>query len=426
MMPGVRLRLERLGALPFAFALAALTLAGVLVRVLYALGTHNPSLVGDPLFYHVAGNALAAGQGYIQPLPLIYKGQHIPTAEHPPLYPLLVAAVAKLGGTGEAAQRIATSVVTSGALIPVLGCLGRRVGGRRAGLLAAGLAVVYPVLIAADGSGESEPLFGVFVALALLWTYRLAARRSWCDAALLGLWIGLATLARSDGVLLLVLPLGLALRGAGREHRKAAALSAAVAALVLSPWIARNWATFGRPTLSTNLGTLIAGTNCDPTYYGAAVGSFRLCLDVPHHDNELDWSDALVAKGLHYAGDHAGRLAAVLPVRFLGAWGVYGAADQFNIYNAPRHMQDLELVAYYPLLMLAGAGLVLLRRRGTARWPLLVPFAVTTLLALGSWGTARFRHGAELAIVVLAAVAIDRVLAARAERSDASPVSAAS
>jgi hypothetical protein len=50
---------------------------------------------------------------------------------------------------------------------------------------------------------------------------------------------------------------------------------------------------------------------------------------------------------------------------------------------------------------------VLLRRRGTTQWPLLVPFALVTILAAVAYGIPRFRVPAEVSLVVLAAVAVD-------------------
>jgi hypothetical protein len=69
---------------------------------------------------------------------------------------------------------------------------------------------------------------------------------------------------------------------------------------------------------------------------------------------------------------------------------------------------------YVLLFPLAAYGLVTLRRRGVAVAVVAAPLVVVTLASLVSYGSVRFRHTAELALVVLAAVAIDRLWRRRA------------
>ncbi len=87
----------------------------------------------------------------------------------------------------------------------VVALIARRLAGGRAALFAAGLCALYPSFIAADGSIMSEPLFGLFVALVVLQALRLSDFGRVRDAALLGGVIGLAALARSESLLLVVL-----------------------------------------------------------------------------------------------------------------------------------------------------------------------------------------------------------------------------
>ena len=69
--------------------------------------------------------------------------------------------------------------------------LATRVGGQRAGLIAAGLAAVYPPLLANDGVPLSEPL-GLLVMLAAIWAL-LAGRPGWA-----GIAAGLLVLTRPE------------------------------------------------------------------------------------------------------------------------------------------------------------------------------------------------------------------------------------
>ena len=79
-------------------------------------------------------------------------------------------------------------------------------------------------------------------------------------------------------------------------------------------------------------------------------------------------------------------------------------------------MTRLGLFWYYPLLLAALVGTVVLWRRRRWVWPLLVLPIVVTLGTVLAFGQTRFRAPAEPVIVVLAAVA----LAAIGRRSQAS------
>src|SRR4051812_21048613 len=218
----------------FARGLAAIAAAGLAARLVYVLVV-TPDLrgYGDATFYHELGNLLAGWHGFVEP------GSGIPTALHPPLFPLLLAAGSKLGADSYQAQRVVVCLVGAATVLAV-GLVARRAAGDRAGLLAAGLAAVAPVLISAGGAVMSETLLGLLVALAALAAYALLARPSLPRAALLGALVGAAALTRGEAILLLVLlVLPVALRLPRR--RLATLATATVACLVaLAPWTIRN------------------------------------------------------------------------------------------------------------------------------------------------------------------------------------------
>jgi 4-amino-4-deoxy-L-arabinose transferase-like glycosyltransferase len=386
--------------------LAAIVALGALLRIAYAIASTPRVLGGDPFFYHELGNLLATGHGYISPTE--YHSLHIssPTAEHPPLYPLAVSVVARLGGTSEAEQRLVLSVLFGTALIVAVAHLGRLIASPRVGLVAALLAAISPMVIAADGSGESEAAFGVFVVLALLLSYRVGERPWLFNAGALGVVIGLGTLTRSDGVLLLLLPAVLLARSSAEGRLRQLGVIVLATAVVLAPWVVRNWSAFGRPVLSTNLGTLIGGSNCDLAYYRNTIGTFALCYRPQPRRNEVAWSNDLVSDGLRYADRHRDRVPAVVTVRVLRTWGFWDPVEEAAIYNTPRALQRLSVATFYPLLVLGLAGLLILRRRGYPIAPFVIVFALTSLLAAGSWGTLRFRRPVEVVVLVLAAVTL--------------------
>src|SRR5215207_2923555 len=185
-------------------ALFALVLAGAGVRTVYTLleAPWPPPTLDDQFYFSALPKLVADGHGWVRPLAFLFDETSLPTADHPPLHSLLLAGWAELAGTSPDAQRLTGTVFGAGT-ISTIGVLGRRLAGNRAGLMAAGLAALYPVLIAADGALMSESLFGLLVALLLLTAYRLVDAPTIGRAFALGAVAGLAALTRGEALLLL-------------------------------------------------------------------------------------------------------------------------------------------------------------------------------------------------------------------------------
>ncbi len=389
----------------FTIALLAIVAAGVAIRVLYTLleAPWPPPTLDDQFYFSGLGKLLANGHGFIGPFNFYFHRTSLPTAEHPPLYPIVLAGLAKLGGTSPDAQRLAGSVFGAGT-ITTLGLLGRRLAGERAGLLAAGIAAIYPVLIAADGALMSESLFGLLVALSLLGAYRLVESPTAGRAVALGAVVGLAALTRGEALLLLPLILVPVLR---RPAGVRAALATVLAcAVVLTPWTVRNWIVFDQPVLiATDSGSAIGGANCYQTYYGDQLGGWQPNCLADSPGNEAQHMDKLRRDGVRYAGHHLGRLPVVLAVRLARVWNLYDPL-QTSEGRSPS-VEKLGVLALLILAPLAVLGALILRRRRVGIWILLAPFVVVSITALVTYGNQRFREPADIALVILAAVALD-------------------
>jgi hypothetical protein len=277
-------------------------------------------------------------------------------------------------------------------------------------MAAALLAAVYPPLVADDSVLLSESLYCLMIALVILAALRLLEAPTGRRAALLGGAIGLAALTRSEAVLLLVLLVPLVVR---RQARLALA-AAGVAAVMVVPWCVRNTAEFGRfVTVATGDGSVLAGANTPATYHGALLGAWDPNgLKVPvaglARTNEAVASERLRRRALTYAGDHAGRLPAVLAARVLRTWSLYPQppAEQVR-YDAflagrERWAEWLSLIGSWLASALAIVGAVALRRRGAPLAPLLAPVVLVTLVSLLFNGDPRYRAGAEPSLVLLA------------------------
>jgi 4-amino-4-deoxy-L-arabinose transferase-like glycosyltransferase len=255
-----------------------------------------------------------------------------------------------------------------------------------------------------------------------LWAaLRFARVPGWRPAAALGALVGLAALTRGEAVLLvpiLLLPLALTARLPWRERGRLAAVMVAGTVLVIAPWTARNLAKFEDPVLiSTNSNATFIGSNCDATYHGDALGLWRFdCYAGKPAGDESQQATYYRKRGLDYARDHAGRLPVVLAVRFGRVWDLYrprqAVAYEF-VEGRSRWASRFGLALYYPTLLLAIFGVIVLRRRGRRLVPLLAFPVTVTAVALLYYGITRFRFLAEPALIVLAAVALDEFVARR-------------
>jgi mannosyltransferase len=110
---------------------------------------------------------------------------------NPPLYYVLAWAWAKAFGTGEVAMR-SLSALFGLATVPVAYCIGSELSNRRAGLIAAGIVAVNPMLIWYSQEARSYAVLVLFGALSLLFFARALRTRSGRDLALWALASALA------------------------------------------------------------------------------------------------------------------------------------------------------------------------------------------------------------------------------------------
>ena len=402
---------SRLRLATFTGGLVALALAGLAVRVTYAVLTRDwQELQGDALSYHLTGQHLADGEGWRRP------EVDVPTAEFPPGPSTLLGLLSLLAIDGVLGQKLVRCVIGSVTVV-LIGLLGRAASGsERVGLVAAGIAAVYPPRWVMSGTLLAETLYGLLLVSALLAAYRAWASPSPRAFALLGGLIALAALARGEALGLLVLvALPLAWRsGASRLALAAAAVAAFV--LVLTPWTVRNLATFEKPVLiSNNANGVWVGANCHRVYYTEEIGSWRFdCYGKRPPGDESEQFAEYRRRGMTYLRDHLDRWPVVVAARLGRVYDVYRPWDQGVFFAGieGRHPRatKMGLLAYWTLVPLAVLGAVLLRRRGRPLLILLAPIVLVTLVAIATYGVTRFRFAAEPSLVVLGAVAVEAAL----------------
>ncbi|HWE55439.1 MAG TPA: glycosyltransferase family 39 protein [Acidimicrobiales bacterium] len=404
--------------------LAGWTALGLIIRVASVLGRPHLALSGDAWYYHWAAIDLVDGKGFINPL--TYSQHHVTQgADFPPGFIFLLAAAALVGVKGVLAQRIWVCIVGSAGIV-LVGLVGREIGGRRVGLIAALIVAVYPNIWISDGLAMSEAVSPILVALILLTAYRFYRRPGISSAVWLGLSIGLAALTRDELSLLglfIFAPLTLGDRTRPWPKRFGVFAAGVIAALlVVAPWVGYNLSRFQDPVfISSGLGVTLASNNCAATYSGHLEGYWYMpCagappVAAPGADESVQGSiDQRFA--MDYMKAHAGRLPVVLAARFGRAFGLYRPIEQLQLdaefETRPFHWAEVALYGYYALSVGAVAGAVILRRRRVPVLPILAVGATVVVSVLMTFGDTRYRTTWEISLALLAAVAIDRVWSA--------------
>ena len=425
----------------FARVLLLIVLASLVVRVGYVLVVvGDEPLKGDQVYYTAQANRLAEGYGFVEPYDRslnVRRAGTGPSAEHPPLTAVVLAPVAwvanrlpwvdadtRRGDIHAPAFRMTFAIL--GALtVALVGLVGREVRGERVGLVAAALAAISPSLWVNDGLVMSETLTVLAVALTLYLAYRYRRAPTLLTGFGLGAACALAALARAEMVLLvpcLALPAVLLGPTATNEATAPAAtwrtrlaralVVLAATAIVAGPWVVFNLTRFEDPTyLSTNDGGTLLGANCDGSYFGTSAGLWQLnCLPLDVSGDRSQVSTEYRHLAFDYIRSESGRVPAVVLIRVARLWNAYRPFDMVW-YNDGEGREPwisrLAIWSFYPLVVLALGGVVVLRRSWSKLWPLLVLIGIVTVVAMATYGLARLRAPAELSLVVLAATAID-------------------
>ncbi len=420
----------------FLIRLSVITVIAAIGRVVYSVAVAEPRVRGvklsDQVFYHLQARAVADGWGFINPFAFYATGSShrvVDTALHPPLYTSLLAIPARFGIDSMLSQRVMTSLLGA-ATVFLVGMLGRAIGGNRGGLITAGIAAVAPALWVNDSVLGLETLYCFLLVVALLALYSFWDRPRMTAAVALAAALGLASLTRSEGPILFVLlalPTVLLKHGlAWRDRAKYLGVMAVVGALLVGPWVVRNLTTFEEPTyLGTGFGLVLAYGNCDRTYSGELLGYWSADCGFEKYTAKTEESvvDLRARKqGTDYLRDHLSRLPVVVAARVGRVWSVFRPSQNVELDAFYERRGTAEswavLVAYYVMMVLSIAGLVVLRRRRVPIFPYFaIALSVTITVAL-SFGITRYRAPVDVVMPLLSAVAIDAFLRWRANAPD--------
>jgi len=436
-MPAVR---RFLGS--FEGRLTLVALVGLAVRVAFTLVARRDQDLGfsDASYYHLQGRLLANGRGFLEPfLALDEPPTEAPGGAHPPLYSLYFAFWSAFGLETPLQHRLA-SCLLGAAAVAVIGLATRRIAGDRAGLIAAAIAAIYGNLWINDVMLAAESLFALTVAWAIYATYTLWKDPTAWHAALFGVATASAALTRAEAIVyfpLILVPVVLTRRTLAMRRRiELIAVGGVVGAMLVSPWVLYNLSRFEEPTyLSVGSGYTLMLGNCDATYDFSknSVGYWNPgCDEVGPPEGELDQSVLEVTyreRGLDYIEDHLTEFPVIVGVRILRVLDLFRPWENIGLNTLIERRGlvpgRIATTIYYALTALSLYGLWLLHRRRVMIWPFVAIFLVLCATMLVAFGLTRYRVPWDVAVVILAAVALDDIASAGRRRTG-DPASSAS
>ena len=305
--------------------------------------------------------------------------------------------------------------------------IGRRVASLSVGVVGATIATLHPFLVWHDMHLNREVLDGLVIAVVALLAVVVAERKGVWLALALGGAAGLAILGNAR---LALLPLLLAAFVAFplERSRRSLLLAAAVvagAAIVVTPWMARNDASVGCFVLTTDTRALWKANNESTR---GILDSGGWIDDVPEPPNGPPWPE--LAADLTLAGtptevdecaqqryyrelvfdfwreepEEKGRLAAQAVVMLWSPTFSVDSDDAGRGRAAELGRDVVEPVYMVAVYLLAIVGAVLASRRFVALVVLLVGY--NTLAAMAFAGTVRYRAPFDFLLALLAATAI--------------------
>jgi len=407
--------------------LLGVAILALAVRVPVAVW-RSGSLADDRDHYRLLAEGLVENGG------LLHPDHGTPTAYRPPLYPLLLAAIARTG-SGDIGV-VALHLLLGLATVAGTWATGIQLGLDRRAWWPAVAVAVDPLLVVGATWPMTETLFTALATwmLALI-TSPPTGRRGLAA----GILFGLAALCRPSVWAFAGLTILLAMVARFRKrtdrnwssHRLAIIATLAGVSLTVGPWLARNLAVSGTPVLTTTHGgyTLLLGNN--PVFYEQVV---RRPLGTT-------WNDTTSDPGRR-PREWRERLEAELPVRPLGIRGER-QRDTFMYRRAISNMTDdpsgfgraclLRVLRFWTpwplesapgsawprplkwavttwytvtlLAMLAGLWRVPWRTRSGWRTPLLFLLALS-LVHVVFWSTMRMRAPVMPVVFLLATVGI--------------------
>lgn len=354
---------------------------------------------------------------------------HLPTVDRAPLWPAMIAVIYAALGPHDHSVRLFLCFVGA-ATCALVYIFARDLFGKRIALFAGLLAAIYPFLYIYDGWLYSESVY-IFLLLAFCYSlYRLQRRPTWKWMLVSGILLGLASLERPNGLIILASFLAWAVI-IGRAKvlswpavAKSAIIVGLVSTLLFIPWTLRNYeVTHSLVPVAVGNGKVMLGAYNDmilarPYYYGVWIiptestpaiaaqfpancsGPCEVTRDATYQQDAIQW-----IKG------HSNDIPLLLRLHFTNLWSITTQEADLPINRFPDRMSsrlvmDMMEVITPIVFALAALGLFLTRKRWRELLFIYLMIAITVIQALVFYGIPRFRAPIEPMLILLAAGAL--------------------
>jgi len=394
--------------------LLLLFLAALAIRLAWVLSVSRGGMAwNDALFYHQNGYNLGHGKTY-------GNLQGKPFASWPPGYSAMLAVMYRIFGFREVVGQVFNAF--AGALtVPLLYKLVRAPFGARVALIAASILTVMPGPILWTDMILTETVYTLLLVVFFLLLMR--AQPTWKWALILGGYLGLVALVRSEAVMwFLLLPLLWRKQFRWKAMVSHVGIAAVAMLLVLTPWAIRNTTTMGSfiPLSTNGGGTLYSGHN--PNATGMQSYPTKEVTDqYPFGDNwEVEFTSGLQHRAIDYMVHHPVQELILIPKKLLAlSRGDSYAFEWINQDPYPTvgpvwatYIGVVADLAWFTLLSLTLVGVFGLGRTlwRTKLLRMIGAMFGLTLVLYGFlyYGNYRYRVPYETLMMVVAALVIDR------------------
>jgi hypothetical protein len=326
--------------------------------------------------YETLAQNLVSGQGYVIPrfghLALSFGDGN--------LYSFLSASVYLVAGHQPLVLAVVQALLASLAA-PVIFAVGApALGGRVAGA-GATLAALHPGLLAYTLKLHPLGIDVLLMALMLLWIGRVGGGKR--DALMAGLALGMSLMTRPTFFVAGVS--ALAVRWRGGRYRLVASLSVvAVAVVIATPWVARNWALHGRPMfISSSFEDIWKGNNPGASGSGLLPNKQDIFSAAPaelqarfHAATELELNDIFMQEVVGFVTGQPGDFGALVARKFAYFWWI---SPQTGLLYPSAWLAMYQIYAAIVLSFAFIGAVVILRQGNAAERDLLAVLAAVTL-----------------------------------------------
>ena len=388
----------------YKYLLLTTLLVAAFLRLVYVSRLTREVVWVDEFDYLALGKSIAAGQGFVTP-----RGE--PTAFRPPGYPILLAALYKLGIQSTPAVRI-VQVFLNVLTIYFLSFLSLKIAGPVASIVTAIVAAGYPYFIYATATLFAFTWFSMTFVLSVFFLFNGLERKKSRYMILAGLFMGISILTRTSAVVLaacVIIWLVIILFKQPKRLLVYVISYGLAVSLVLLPWIIRNAQTMGRVTLSTNAGrNFWLGNNPSSTKNsGSNIDMPRELAEGIDSATETAAESIYWTEALNHIKSDPNRYFVLALQKGAALWRLDPSPTSLGYSRHKKLLSFVSCVSYGPIFILAVLGFFLANReqqKFMLLW-ILFGFAFTVLHAIFI-SKVRFRLPLDFFLIAMAASAV--------------------